>query len=65
MFARITDFYVYMYGFVGLCVCVCVLVCVCTQTPACLSVCGCKKIDLGSVTAGPAGMKGLNGCLSQ
>lgn len=25
----------------------------------------CKKIDLGSVTAGPAGIRGLNGCLSQ
>ena len=25
----------------------------------------CKKIDLGSVMAGPAGIRGLNGCLSQ
>lgn len=36
-----------------------------THTLACLSVCGCKKIDLSSVTMGPAGVRGLNGCLSQ
>lgn len=58
MFARIRDF---------MCMCVCFFSSANTHkhTLACLSVCGCKKIDLGSVTAGPAGIRGLNGCLSQ
>lgn len=36
-----------------------------THILACLPVCGCEKIDLSSVTAGPRGIRGLNGCLSQ
>lgn len=56
MFVDIQDFYV--------CVYVCVIVH--AHTLLIFSVCEVhKKIDLGSVTTGPAGMRGANGCLSQ
>lgn len=58
--------YVCMVAHIRDLVCVCVCVSVHEHTPLhVFSVCLCKKIDLGSVTVEPAGIRGLNGCLSQ